>query len=146
MGGCVFSPVVMMFGGGILKDVSGRQIWGCNVDASFDIMWYESIPVKGDDDDDDSSPREEQGETVRVKPLWTSSSWIGVVGVKFWVSTELDIGWFLCGMEIFIFRFLSAAFLHFCNCVSSSGCPRRKAGCAYISVSGPFRILVKPYF
>ena len=61
------------------------------------------------------------------------------------LSDDVESELVFCVSDTFIFRFLSAAFLHFCNCISSSGRPLRNAGCAYMSVSGPFRILVKPY-
>ena len=38
-----------------------------------------------------------------------------------------------------------AAVAHFRRCVNSSGLPRTKDGCAYMSVSGPLRTLEKPY-
>jgi hypothetical protein len=41
---------------------------------------------------------------------------------------------------------LLAADAHFRRCISSSGLPRTKDGCAYISVSGPRRTLEKPYW
>jgi len=85
-----------------------------------------------------SSSDEDDGLTARV-PLFK------ILEGRARFCIELADEEVLLCLVVFAWRFLSAALLHFLSSESISGYPLKNEGCAYISVSGPRRTLVKPY-